>query len=380
MKVRVFTTVYILTILATVVSAEDHWKKHVLQQGKRSLTAIAGDFSGDGRPDVIAELGNSTLLFVAPDWQQIVLDNHQEDGGYIHSECFDIDGDGDLDYIGARYNPGLVTWLEQPEKGTSQRWKKRLIADTVHGIHGLMKGDIDRDGKPDLLATSAQPIKPHPESLVWFSAPAQPRSTTPWQVNVFADENAPGLTHYIGVGDVNHDGRMDATTGAKGGPTATSPGEWFAWWEAPEQPQRAWKKHLISDQEPGATNIHPADVNGDGKLDFIASRGHGKGVIWFEAPLWKCHDIDANLQEPHCLAAIDMDSDGDVDAATCGYGDKVVMWYENDGKGNFKPHVVGENQEAYDIRTVDLDGDGDLDLLIAGRASNNVVWYENPRQ
>lgn len=75
-----------------------------------------------------------------------------------------------------------------------------------------------------------------------------------------------------------------------------------------------------------------------------------------------------------------MDSDGDVDAATCGYGDKVVMWYENDGKGNFKPHVVGENQEAYDIRTVDLDGDGDLDLLIAGRASNNVVWYENPRQ
>ena len=40
-----------------------------------------------------------------------------KDRGYIHSECFDIDGDGDLDYIGARYNPGLITWLEQPEKG-----------------------------------------------------------------------------------------------------------------------------------------------------------------------------------------------------------------------------------------------------------------------
>ena len=137
---------------------------------------------------------------------------------------------------------------------------------------------------------------------------------------------------------------------------------------------------MISDQEPGATNIHPADVNGDGRLDFIASRGHGKGVIWFEAPLWTCHEIDANLKEPHCLAAVDMDSDGDIDAATCGYGDQIVMWYENDGKGDFTPHLVGKKQEAYDIRTVDLDADGDLDLLIAGRASNNVVWYENPRQ
>ena len=79
----------------------------------------------------------------------------------------------------------------------------------------------------------------------------------------------PGLTHYIGVGDVNNDGRLDAATGAKGGPTATSAGEWFAWWEAPEQPQQAWEKHLISDQEPGATNIHPADVNGDGKMDSL---------------------------------------------------------------------------------------------------------------
>ena len=197
---------------------------------------------------------------------------------------------------------------------------------------------------------------------------------------MLAPQDAPGLSLFIGVGDVNNDGRLDAATGAKGGPTATSAGEWFAWWEAPEQPQQAWEKHLISDQEPGATNIHPADVNGDGKMDFIASRGHGKGVIWFEAPKWQCHDIDSNLQEPHCLAVVDMDADGDIDAATCAFGDKIVIWYENDGQGNFTSHLIGENQEAYDIRIVDLDLDGDFDLLVAGRASNNVAWYENPRR
>ncbi|MDE0864775.1 MAG: VCBS repeat-containing protein [Rubripirellula sp.] len=380
MPAQTFAMLFVLTCLSVQVAAQNTWKKHVIQEGQRSLTAVAGDFTGDGRPDVIAEVGNRTTLFVAPDWQPILLDDHSEDHGYIHSECFDIDGDGDLDYVGARYNPGLITWLEQPAKGESKRWKKHLIDKTVHGIHGLIRGDVDGDGKLDLLATSAQPTPPYPESLAWFSVPGKPRGATDWQPNIFAKQDAPGLTHYLGVGDVNGDGRLDAATGAKGGPQATSPGEWFAWWQAPETPKQPWKKHLISDKEPGATNIHPAEVNGDGKMDFIASRGHGRGVIWFEAPSWKRHDIDTDLLEPHCLVAIDMDDDGDIDAATCAYGDKVVVWYENNGKGSFTKHLVGQNQEAYDIRAVDLDIDGDLDLLIAGRGSNNVVWYQNPRQ
>jgi hypothetical protein len=308
----------------------------------------------------------------------VILDDHPDVESYIHSETFDVDGDGDLDYIGARYNPGLIVWLEQPQDPVRQRWQRRIADDTVHGIHGLIKADVDSDGKTDLLATSAQVKPPYPESLAWFRVPSDPRAAERWKPIILADQDAPGLTHYLGVGDVDGDGRLDAATGAKGGPQATSPGEWFAWWRAPAVPDQPWTKHLISDKEPGATNIHPADVNGDGKMDFVASRGHGKGVLWFEAPHWTRHEIDADIQEPHCLAAIDMDADGDVDAATCAYGSKVAAWYENDGAGRFRKHVVGEDQESYDIRVIDMDRDGDLDLLIAGRGSKNVVWYENP--
>jgi len=67
-----------------------------------------------------------------------------------------------------------------------------------------------------------------------------------------------------------------------------------------------------------------------------------------------------------------------VDAATCAKDDKIVAWFENDGRGNFKTHIVGRDQAAYDIRSVDMDRDGDLDLLVAGQTSKNVVWYENP--
>ena len=136
---------------------------------------------------------------------------------------------------------------------------------------------------------------------------------------------------------------------------------------------------MISTGEMGATCIWPSDLNSDGVTDFFATRGHGKGVIWFEGPDWKKHDVDASLWRlPHCLQIADIDGDGDIDAATCARLSKLAVWFDNDGKGNFTPRVVGRDQSAYDIRIVDMDADGDLDLLIAGEASQNIVWYEQP--
>ena len=361
-----------------VVDDSAKWQKHVVLEGVSTLTAVAADFSGDGRIDIIANGGQKTRLFVAPDWREIIIDENPKHD-FIHSEVIDVDGDGDMDYIGARYDPGLIVWFEQPAKPLEMPWTMRLVDDQVHGIHGLIRGDVDGDGKFDLLATSAQPKPPFPNSLAWFRIPKDSKSAARWDRFVFAKEDAPGLTHYLGVGDVNGDGKMDAATGAKGGPQDKSGlGEWFAWWQAPADPCKPWTKQLIADHQVGATNIHPADVNGDGQMDFVAARGHGNGVVWFEGPNWKEHVIHPTLKEPHALVVVDMDSDGDLDAATCAYGDQIAAWFENDGHGVFVTHIVGHRQESYDIRAMDMDRDSDLDLLIAGRASNNIVWYANP--
>jgi hypothetical protein len=379
-RIRLPACAVCVVLFVSDLSAEELWRKHVVHEGLHTNTAVAGDFTKDGKPDIISNSGGKTRLFVAPDWREVIIDEGTGHD-FIHSEFFDVDGDGDLDWIGARYQPGWIAWLEQPDKPLADKWQLRLVDDQIDGIHGLLKGDIDGDGRYDLIANSAQPRGRFPNSTVWLRVPEAPRTAEHWERFVFADKDAPGLSHYFGVGDVNGDGRPDISLAAKGGPQAESgSGEWFAWWEAPPDRTKVWTKRLIADQQPGATNIQPADVNGDGKVDFVATRGHGRGVVWFEAPQWREHVIHETLQEPHCLVVVDMDGDGDIDAATCAYGDRQAMWFENDGRGNFKSHPVAVDQAAYDIRAVDLDQDGDLDLLIAGQLSKNVVWFENPQK
>lgn len=353
------------------------WVKHVIMEESSCQTAVAADFTGDGHIDVISNSSGKCHLFIGPSWKHVILHENPEHR-CIHSEVMDVDDDGDPDYIAARYNPGLIFWLENP--GKMGNWKWHLIDNQVHGIHGLLVGDVNQDGQPDLIANSAQPKEPFPESLVWYQKPTKEHPS--WQRHVAADKDAPGLTHYLAVGDVNGDGRNDLATGAKGGPQAEpNSGDYFAWWEAPADPtSTGWKKHILSDQEPGATNLFIVDVNGDGANDILASRGHGHGLCWFEAPQWKRHDFASGLEGPHCLTVNDFDGDGDLDAATCAKDSKITAWFENNGKGGFRTHQLDNAQAAYDIRSLDMDGDGDLDLLVAGQTSKNVVWYENRMQ
>ena len=349
------------------------WVRHVIAEGYVNLTAVAADFNGDGLPDVIVSAEAKTRLYVAPGWQEVVLSDGNPPQSAIHSEVMDVDEDGDPDYIGAVYSPGPVFWLERPENPLSDPWPYRVVDDEIDGTHGLIVGDIDGDGRGDLVANSAQPKGPFPESLAWYKVPSNPRKAERWIRHVFADRDAPGLSHYMGVGDVNGDGKTDVAAAAK----VPEGGNWFAWWEQPADGSTPWPKHVLAEQQEGATNILMAEINGDGRTDFVATRGHGKGVLWFEAPSYTIHEINSDLDGPHSLAVGDIDGDGDTDAVTCARDSFIAAWFENDGKGGFLTHNIHEDQAAYDIRLVDMDNDGDLDVLIAGQKSKNVVWYEN---
>ena len=360
------------------------WKRHAVVDSKDEdmiNSAVADDFDRDGAMDIIGSYNGRVVLLKGPDWRPQTIHTFKEGDSKnkprsqcIHSCLLDVDGDGDQDFVGSN---NTVFWLECPDKPFSgEPWKYRTVDDEILGSHCLITGDVNQDGKPDLIANSGRSKDATPiyESICWFETPTASRG---WVRHVFAYKDAPGASHYMGMGDINNDGQPDIACGAKGGEGFPG-GEWFAWWEQPLNANGPWKKHLLSDTEVGASNILPADVNRDGHMDLVAARGHGKGILLFMGPDMRKVEVDTEILGPHSLFIEDLDQDGDLDLGTCGrHEESIAAWYENDGRGYFTRHVIETNQGSYDTRAVDMDNDGDLDMLIAGHWSANIVWFEN---
>lgn len=371
------------------VSAEPIWTKHVVQATAGTSgqvnTVVANDVDNDGHVDLIGSFDGKVVLYRGPDWQATVIlaempadqTGRVAQRGCIHSTLMDVDADGNLDYVGSNR---MLFWLECPEDPFGDRWLCRTISLDINGAHCVITGDVDGDGKIDLIANSwrDQGASKIPNSITWLPIPPTPRVVGVWKPMIFANGDAPGGNHYMGFGDVNGDERPDIACAAKGGGKLVG-GEWFAWWEQPKVRGGKWRKKVLATHEPGASNILPVDLNDDGKLDFVASRGHGRGVLWFRGPAFEKIEIDSTLDTPHSLAIADLDFDDDMDIVACSASlTGSAVWYENRGTGKFQTHIIDQEQSSYDLRVLDMDNDGDMDILVAGHDSGNIVWYANP--
>jgi hypothetical protein len=184
-----------------------------------------GDINGDGREDVLCEVGwyeRPTGNVLAKPWKL-----HAETA-LPHPSCpcvvVDLNGDGRNDIIwGKAHDFGLYWWEQgQPKPDGTTTWTEHLIDDSWSQAHCLVWTDLDGDGQAELIAgkrvrghAGSDPGGRQPECLYYYTWDKSAGQFTRHAISPPGGGVGTGMQ--IRVADLNGDGRPDIAVPGKTG-------------------------------------------------------------------------------------------------------------------------------------------------------------------
>jgi len=328
--------------------AEPRWSKY--------FGLAMGDLTGDGLGDIVS----GRYFYRNPGGDMAGRWERVDFGVNVDAMIItDIDDDNLGDVVGQAC-PDIL-WLEAAD-AQGGKWKVNKVGTqppTSHGTgQGYMTAQIVPGGKPEILLEGG-------DGISFFSIPDDPLAGA-WPKTLIA-----AGAYGMGAGDIDGDGLVDVA----GFEVRSRKDRPVTWWKNPGG-SGAWeKKNIGATDAPYPDRIMVADINGDGRLDIIATEETQEltprwKTYWFEQPSdpaggdWPRHTV-AVQYTTNAMDIADMDSDGDLDIITGEHRgpERLIIW-ENNGSGQFTRHLVDSGRENHlGARVADLDNDGDLDIV-----------------
>jgi hypothetical protein len=161
-----------------------------------------------------------------------------------------------------------------------------------------------------------------------------------------------------------------------------------------------WRSSVLQAGLGRVADVQPGDFDADGDLDLIVAefgwRKTGRILLLEnlgnagDAPEFRMQVLDPRHGTIH-VPPVDLDGDGRLDfVALISQEHETVVAFLNDGAGGFRRETIfSANEPAFGstgIQLVDLDGDGDLDVLYTNgdsfdsfylRPFHSIRWLEN---
>lgn len=305
-----------------------------------------------------------------------------------HVEIADVDRDGRPDVLVCDTENSEVQWIHRDNRGV---WQEESLARVPNPARARLL-PARAGTPPDILVACLGTMRPadDPVGSVVLLQNRGGVSFTPVtlldKISRVADAEP---------ADLDGDGDTDILVAAYG---FVMQGE-VGWLE--NRSGEAWLYHPIV-KKAGAIDVLPADLDGDGRMDFIVlfAQEHEEIVAFLnEGPAGFREKILFKAATP-CYGSsgiqlVDLDQDGDLDILYTN-GDNLdlptilprpyhgVQWLENRGNLDFVWHDLHRCYGAYRAVAADLDQDGRPDIVVATLFNDwsdprraSLFWLQN---
>lgn len=403
-----------LTSLPALAAAEEAALSFKPQEIDKSLkvgyAVRVADINNDGKQDIVVCDAARVVWFSNPDWKLHTVIDNKDAGVKADNVCIavhDIDGDGKLDIaLGADWQPnnttagGSLQWLRQPDD-LSKPWQVSPIKESEPTLHRIHFGDLDGDGKPELLvgplkgvgATAKAQWADAGAPLTAYKIPANP-AKEPWKQLLITNRFHVmhnflpvqwGLTKADQVLTASYEGVHLLVPGAN---------EWDIW-------KLGEGNQTTPTGNRGSSEIKAGKLKSGRKILATVEPFHGTQAVVYVQPTdaiksdkpWPRTVLDESLTGGHAVWCADFDGDG-TDEVVIGWRDVLagkspvgIRIFKVSGDADGIPawsmmQIEKGGVACEDVACADFNADGKMDIVAVGRKTENVkiYWNQTPQK